>query len=65
MQEIESEKTTKENIVPKIEKINALIQQLIKEREGDFTSEKERITIFLFPFLMYNFRSSFYIGGVV
>ena len=42
---IESEKTTINNILPKIEKITALIQQLIKERDDDFTSEKERNTI--------------------
>ena len=42
---IETEKTAINNILPKIEKITALIQQLIKKRDDDFTSEKERNTI--------------------
>ena len=42
---IESKKTTINNILPKIEKITALIQQLIKERDDDLTSEKERDNI--------------------
>ena len=45
MQEIEKEITTKHNIGSKIEQITALIQRLIKERDDDFTSEKERNTI--------------------
>ncbi len=45
MEIIESEKTIKHNIGSKIAKINALIQQLIKERDDDFASEKERNNI--------------------
>ena len=45
MEIFEKEITTKHNIGSKIEKILALIQQLIKERDDDFTSEKERNNI--------------------
>ncbi len=30
------------NIIPKMQMIKTLIEQLIKERDDDFTSEKER-----------------------
>ena len=45
MEIFEKEINTKHNIGSKIEKITALIQQLIKERDDDFTSEKERNNI--------------------
>ena len=41
MQEIKKEITTKHNIGSKIEKITALIQQLIKERDDDVYLKKK------------------------
>ena len=42
MQEIDNGDLTIENISYKIEMIKELIEQLKKEREDDFTNEKER-----------------------
>ena len=42
MQEIDNGDLTIENIPFKIQMIKELIEQLIKEREDDFTNEKER-----------------------